>query len=159
MDLLHHLQQQRRNRKERRQAYSLVFTDDNGTPATWTLVLFQQAIDKLKDASTTGTTGDTPFTGHSHYYRTRTRRKTTCLVGTPSIEATTNPAPAGTTTNHDSQPTPRRRLRIAPSLRIAPGHSRLDPGLPTTDVDHRLLGKINQMGTHLPFGHQSVYLI
>ena len=36
----------RRNRKDRRQAYSLLFTDDNGTPATWTLVLFQQAIDR-----------------------------------------------------------------------------------------------------------------
>jgi len=44
-------------------------TDDNGTPATWTLVLSSskpltgRTGHKLKDASTTGTTGDTPFTG------------------------------------------------------------------------------------------------
>jgi len=48
-------------------------------------LVFQQVIDrqdrnKLKDASATGTTGDTPLTGHSHY-RTRTRLMTTCLVG------------------------------------------------------------------------------
>jgi len=36
--------QHRRSRKERRSLQSL--TDDNGTPATWTLVLFQQAIDR-----------------------------------------------------------------------------------------------------------------
>ena len=50
------------------------------------------------------------------------------------------------------------RLRIA-SLRIAPGHSRLQSSrLPTTDINHRLLGKTNQKGTHLrpiPFGNQS----
>jgi len=73
----------------------------------------------------------------------------TCLVGTPSIEATT---PARTTTrSRKEQPrtTPRRRQtshRDCNSLRIAPGHSRLHrssrlvPGLPkTTDIHHRLL--------------------
>jgi len=58
-------------------------------------LVFQQVIDrqdrnKLKDASATGTTGDTPLTGHSHY-RTRTRLMTTCLVGLHPIEAITTP--------------------------------------------------------------------
>ena len=38
---------------------------------------------KLKDASTTGTTGDTPWIQDYSHYRTRTRLMTTCLVGTP----------------------------------------------------------------------------
>ena len=83
---------------------------------------------ELRDASATGTTGDINtawYTGILH--RTRTRRTTTCLVGTPSIEAT----PAGTTTNHGSQPTPRRRLRIAPSHRT--GHQDYQPPTLTTD--------------------------
>ena len=46
---------------------------------------------------------------------------------------------------------------FASSLRIAPGHSGLHRSsrLPTTDINHRrlLLGKINQMGTHLPTHH------
>ena len=34
-----------RNRKERQSLQSILI-DDNGTPATWTLVLFQQATDR-----------------------------------------------------------------------------------------------------------------
>jgi len=62
---------------------------------------------------------------------------TTCLVGHPSIEAAT---PCRTPSR-----TPRRnRLRIAPSLRIAPGHSGLHRSsrLPATTflmTNHRLL--------------------
>jgi len=90
---------------------------------------------ELRDASATGNTVETPpHTGdiNTAWYtgilpRTRTRRTTTCLVGTPSIEAT----PAGTTTNHGSQPTPRRRLRIAPSHRT--GHQDYQPPTLTTD--------------------------
>jgi len=53
--------------------------DDNGTPATWTLVLSSskpltgRTGQELRDASATGTTGDAPLTGHSHN-RTRTHR-------------------------------------------------------------------------------------
>jgi len=82
-------------------------TDDNGTPITWTLVLFQQAIDRQDRTLQSRRTlqlywnhWSTPWIQeYPHYYRTRTHRTSmTCLVGTPSIEATT-PAPAGTTTN------------------------------------------------------------
>ena len=37
--------------------------------------------DKLRDASATGTTGDTPLTGHSHYQTRRSMLSLTCLVG------------------------------------------------------------------------------
>ena len=80
-------------------------TDDNGTPATWTLVL-------SSSKPLTGRTGlqtegrfslleplETTLTGTSHY-RTRTHRTSmTCLVGHTSIEATTTPA-TGTTRHH-----------------------------------------------------------
>ena len=68
----------------------------------------------------------------------------TCLVGLHSIEAT---HPAGHN-NETPRTTPRRRKQTShcDSLRIAPGHSRLDPRLPTTDINHRLLG----MGTVSP---------
>jgi len=87
----------RRNRKERRiQSLQPIFIDDNGTPATWTLVLSSskpltgRTGHQLRDASATGTTGDTPWTYRNlSHYRTRTRLMTTCLVGHPSIEATT----------------------------------------------------------------------
>ena len=81
---------------------------------------------------------------------------TTCLVGYTPLRL------------HTLQDTPTRhlarhlagddRLRIATaSLRIAPGHSRLQSSrLPDFQdhINHRLLlGKINQMGTHLPTHH------
>ena len=99
------------------------------------------------------------YTGILH--RTRTRRKTTCLVGTPPLRLLL------LLLRKDDKPIRKLaqrhlagddRLRIA-SLRIAPGHSRLQSSrLPTTDINHRLLGKTNQKGTHLrpiPFGNQS----
>jgi len=118
--------------------------DDNGTPATWTLgLVFQQAIDRQDRTQVEGRfnywnyTGDITtawYTGILH--RTRTRcTTTTCLVGTPSIEAT--PPAAGTTTSRKAaRTTPRRRLRIDPSHHTpvikTTGHS----GLPTTDINH-----------------------
>ena len=89
-----------------------ILIDDNGTPATWTLVLFQQAIDR-KDR--------TPAEGRFSYwnYRRYTLHRnppttgqglvapTTCLVGHHSIEATTTPATG--TMRPSRKPTPRRR--------------------------------------------------
>ena len=57
------------------------------------------------------------------------------------------------------------RLRIAPSLRIAPGHSGLHRSsrLSTTDINHRLLGKttewepISYTLPHIPFGIKPDY--
>ena len=101
-------------------------TDDNGSPCHMDLGLVPASHgpagpDKLRDASATGTTGDTPWIQEYSHIRTRTRRKTTCLVGHPSIEAT---HPTGHNIETPSRtPTPRRRF--ASSLRIAPGHSRL----------------------------------
>jgi len=37
--------------------------------------------EKLRDASATGTTGDTPLAGHSHYRTRRSMLSSTCLVG------------------------------------------------------------------------------
>jgi len=82
-----------------------ILIDDNGTPATWILVL-------SSSKPLTGRTGlqtegrfslleplETTLTGTSHY-RTRTHRTSmTCLVGHTSIEATTTPA-TGTTRHH-----------------------------------------------------------
>ena len=114
--------------------------------------------------SSTGTTGDTAFTGLSPYYRTRTHRTTamTCLVGY-TIEAT---HPAGTTTSRkESRKTPRRRqtshrdcdsLRIAPVIKTTIGHTGL-PGLPTTDINHRLLGMGTVSLVYTPFGNQPDY--
>jgi len=128
-------------------------TDDNGTPATWTLVLFQQAIDRQDRTPVEGRFSYWNYWRYNSlnrnlsHYRTRTRRKTTCLVGHPSIEATPAPADEQQRVNPEgSSLLAGDRLRIAPSLRIAPGHSklqqssRLHPGLPTTDINHRLLG-------------------
>ena len=86
----------------------------------------------------------------------------TCLVGPTPLRL------------HTLQDTPTRhlarhlagddRLRIATaSLRIAPGHSRLQSSrLPDFQdhINHRrlLLGKINQMGTHLPTHHILPYI-
>jgi len=105
-------------------------TDDNGTPATWTLVLFQQAIDRQ---DRTPAEGRFSYWNHWRYNslhrnlshnRTRTRRKTTCLVGTYSIEATD---PAGTTTRQAGRKLVTRRKPTShrDSLRIVPGYSRL----------------------------------
>ena len=76
---------------------------------------------------------------------------------TPSIEATTDPAGHHLDNRHLAGD----RLRIT-SLRIAPGHSRLQSSRLNQDyINHRLLGKTNQMGTHLlryiPFGNQLDY--
>ena len=132
------------------------------------LISFQRVIDRQDQTPVEGRfnywnyTGDITtawYTGILH--RTRTRRKTTCLVGHPSIEAT--PAPAGMTTI--SQDTS-QETDFASSLRIAPGHSGLhrssrlpsvipdfqDYQPPTSTTDY-FLGKINQMGTHLPLLH------
>jgi len=107
------------------------------------LISFQRVIDRQDQTPVEGRfnywnyTGDITtawYTGILH--RTRTRRKTTCLVGHPSIEAT--PAPAGMTTI--SQDTS-QETDFASSLRIAPGHSGLHRSsrLPTTHINHRLL--------------------
>ena len=66
-------------------------TDDNGTPITWTLVLFQQAIDRQDRTLQSRRTlqlywnhWSTPWIQEypHYYYRTRTHRTSmTCLVG------------------------------------------------------------------------------
>ena len=68
---------------------------------------------------TTASTGISPTTGQGLV------ATTTCLVGTPSIEATTTSAPATGTTRHHLANQPCRRLRIAHPLDtndISPGH-------------------------------------
>ena len=62
------LQLHRRNRKDRRQAYSLLLqtTMEPLPHGLWSCLPASHCPagpDKLKDASATGTTGDTPFTG------------------------------------------------------------------------------------------------
>jgi len=144
--LLLHLQPHlhRRNRKDRRQAPTTVSlrTDDNGTPATWTLVL-------SSSKPLTGRTGLQSrrtlqlYWNHRRYHslnrntlplpdKDSSQQQTTCLVGHPSIEATTHPAGHNTDTSQE--------IRIAPSLRIAPGHSGLHRSsrLPTTNINHRM---------------------
>ena len=105
-------------------------TDDNGTPATWTLISFQRVIDRQDRTLQSRRTlqlywNHRRYTLHrnlSHYYRTRTHRTTamTCLVGYTPLRL----RPAG---HNDETPrkTPRRRrLRIAdlqtPSHRAPP---------------------------------------
>ena len=95
-----------------------ILIDNNGSPCHMdNLISFQRVIDRQDRTQVEGRfsywnyTGDITtawYTGILH--RTRTRRKTTCLVGTTSIEATT---PCRT----PSRKTPRRRLRIDPSHR------------------------------------------
>jgi len=59
---------------------SLQSNNDNGTPATWTLVLFQQAIDRQDRTPAEGRFSSWNHWRHSlhrtlsHYNRTRTRR-------------------------------------------------------------------------------------
>ena len=79
----------------------------------------------------------------------------TCLVGTHSIEATAAPPATGTTRHHlANRHLAGDRLRITPSLRIAPGHSRLQSSrLPTTDystTEWLLPWQDYQMGTYQP---------
>jgi len=63
-----------------------------------------------------------------------------------------------------SQTDPLQETDFASHLRIAPGHSRLqssrlDPGLPTTDVHQRLLGKTNKWEPiYLPTHHIHRYI-
>ena len=72
-----------------------IFIDNNGTPATWTLISFQRVIDRqdrtLQSRRTlqlywnyTGDITTAWYTGILH--RTRTHRTSmTCLVGTPPL--------------------------------------------------------------------------
>jgi len=98
--------------------------DDNGTPATWTLVLSQQATDRQDRIQTEGRFSllelleIQPVPQEYSHYRTRTHRTTsmTCLVGTPSIEAT-----PCCTAGHHLTSTPRRTTNFASQLR-QPSH-------------------------------------
>ena len=94
---------------------------------------------RLRDASVYWNHWSTPWIQeYPHYYRTRTHRTTsmTCLVGTPSIEATD---PAGTTRQtertlaHTSQKTD---FASTASLRIAPVTKTTTPVIKTNN-NHR----------------------
>ena len=78
----------------------------------------------------------------------------TCLVGYTPLRL---PHPAGHhLTNDTSQGTSHRNCESSHrtwTFKTTVIKTTRLPGLPTTDVNHRLLGKTNQMGTHLPFGH------
>ena len=82
------------------------------------------------------------------YSRTRTRLMTTCLVGHPSIEATTTPATG--TTRPSRKPTPRRRLlRIAHPLDtndLSPGHP------PLLRTGHSMAKKLTPIDTECHHG-------
>jgi len=91
--LLHLLLHPHVNPKGRQAYYSLSTTME--APATWTLVLFQQAIDRQDWTQVEGcfsycNHGDiTAWQQECSHYRTRTRPMTTCLVGHQNpIEAT-----------------------------------------------------------------------
>ena len=98
---------------------------------------------------------NTPTTGQGLIVPTMT-----CLVGTPSIEATTcmnDDKPKGTSSHDTSQETTvfashlvfaSHRSSRLPS--VIPDFQDYQPPTSTTDY---FLGKINQMGTHLPLLH------
>jgi len=122
--------------------------------------------DKLRDASATGTTGDTPLTGHSHYRTRRSMLSSTCLVGYTPLRllllllllllqerrptTARKPTPAGD------------RLRIESSHRSWTFKTTVIkttglPGLPTTDINHQLfnhrlllVGKTNKWDRYTP---------
>ena len=87
----------------------------------------------------------------------------TCLVGTHSIEATAAPPATGTTRHHlANRHLAGDRLRIAPSLRIAPGHSGLHRSsrlLTTTSTTDYLARPPNGNPSTTPTSNPTVYSI